>query len=210
MKLGSVLNKIGEGIFNWNFYWQYERPVRKSMKRVDAYFNEAIDTLNAALKKTYEKSAEVECEESDSISAQCDSLQASLVELYKREHTDKCFDGIISEVIQIEEYEGSAHGESVESGRCTTMEQFQACVARGLEEIVLEDEVYQLWKYFARAATKRRVSQTINVKGEWNVTFGYGENMVILSTPDKGENTIGVYRIVLNPREKRIIFTRVQ
>lgn len=168
--MANILKKIGEGIFNINFWWHYERPIRKSMKRADAYFDEAVETLNRAIE-------------------------------------DEPVSGSIGDVFEIE---NTFHEAEPQDGICTTMEHFQACVAKGKEEMILVDEAYKLWKPFVRAATKRTLTQTINVKGDWNVTFGHGENMVILSTPYKGKNTIGVYRVELNSIEKNIIFKRVK
>ena len=93
---------------------------------------------------------------------------------------------------------------------CTTMEQFLRCIAKGQEQIVMGGDLYKLWKRYLRAAIKKKTSQTVNVSGEWNVTFGYGNNMVILSVPYKGRNTIGVYRAEVNVGEKNIVFNRVE
>lgn len=43
--MANFIGKIGEQIFNFNFWREYERPIRKSMKKVDKYMDEAIGSL---------------------------------------------------------------------------------------------------------------------------------------------------------------------
>lgn len=93
---------------------------------------------------------------------------------------------------------------------CTTMEQFLRCIAKGQEQIVMEGDLYKLWKCYLRAAIKKKTSQTVNISGDWNVTFGYGDNIIILSVPYKGRNTVGVYRAEINTSAKKIVFSRIE
>lgn len=210
--MANILEKIGEGIFNINFWWQYERPIRKSMRKVRNYMDEAIEYLERASDKAAPKNDDsaVEDQEIYEDDGYCDSLKASMVEMSGRYADEVRRTHEIKETIKnIDKVTNELEAGADDSSNCDTMDQFQRSIQNGKEKIILTGAMYKLWKYFMRAATKRKTSQTINVSGEWNVTFGYADDMVILSTPRRGRNTIGVYRVDVDSTEKNIIFTRV-
>ena len=211
--MANILDKIGEGIFNFNFWWQYERPIRKSMRKVRNYMDEAIESLERALNNASPENGDVvnKSEDTSEDDEYCDNLKASVVEMYGK-HADEVRKTHNARAVfnRIDKVMNEIDPETGDSENCETMEQFQTSIRKGKEKIILTGAMYKLWKYYMRAATKRTASQTVNVSGDWNVTFGYGEDMVVLSTPYRGKNTIGVYRVELKSNEKNIIFTRIE
>ena len=47
----SIIDKIGEAIFDAQWYIFEERPIRKSMRRFNRDMDKAIGTLNKAIEK---------------------------------------------------------------------------------------------------------------------------------------------------------------
>lgn len=202
----NIIDKIGEQIFNFNFWRTYERPIRKSMKKVGKYMDEAIDTLEQAMAEHNDN--EVECVEQpeEPTINQYDDWQSQNEEQQKKiQEQEQTIKAMQSRIDDLEEQLDAA-----EFKICTTTEQFLRCITKGQETIILEGEIYKMWKRYLRAATKRDTSQTVNMAGNWNVTFGYGDNLVILSVPYRGRNTVGVYRTELDTSAKNIIFYRVE
>ena len=207
MVLGHIIDKVGEQIFNFNFWWEYERPIRKSLKRVGRYMDEAIESLNEAMAESTDDgvdkdtsvSAMSETEPNECWKIKYESQQKIIQE------QEQLIEGMQKRIADLE-----LQLDDAEFKTCTTMEQFLICISRGQETIIMEGELYKLWKRYMRAAIRKKSSQTVNISGDWNVTFGYGENLIVLSVPYKGRNTIGVYRAEVNSSEKNIVFNRVE
>ena len=223
----NIIDKIGEQIFNFNFWREYERPIRKSMKKVDKYMDEAIDSLERAMAECPDDDWENEEEIAEMSGTEFDEgIETEANEVKKEDAVPeecelwKTKYGMQKKIIQEQEQlikEMQDHIDDLEQllddaefKICTTMEQFLRCIAKGQEQIVMEGDLYKLWKRYLRAAIKKKTSQTVNISGDWNVTFGYGDNLIILSVPYKGRNTVGVYRAEINTSARNIVFSRVK
>lgn len=67
----GILDRIGEAVFDAQWYIFEERPIRKSMKRFNKDMDKAINSLNRAI----EKCPEVETGPIDDAKTVCEELQ---------------------------------------------------------------------------------------------------------------------------------------
>lgn len=188
----NIIDKIGEAIFNFNFYWEYERPLRRHRRYLDSYMSGFLEKIRKVAEQKETMSSEEKAAEAESC--------------FDQEHIEKRkaeFERLSAEVEALQE-------KILEYPHfCYNIKAFEAAVETGSKHMVLYEEAYEIWKPYMRAAEKKKKIHTISATENWFASFGYAPEIVALSNKVKKKQIILVYTVKEDTELKRILFSRI-